>query len=184
MAVGYSNREAAHAMTLELIGAGYRRIVFVNGPSENNERARHAPEGYRAAMAEAGLAPLPIACRPRRGAILPETGARGAARARRRRAGDRGGLLHQRRLRRRRHPRLPRDGIAVPEPLGIAGFHDLEIGRIVTPTLTTVHVPALEIGREAGRDDPVAARRAKPAATGANSPFTIVARESTQRHAG
>ena len=25
-------------------------------------------------------------------------------------------------------------GIAVPDEIGIAGFHDLEIGRVVTPT--------------------------------------------------
>ncbi len=50
-------------------------------------------------------------------------------------------------------------GIAVPERMGIAGFHDLEIGRVVSPTLTTVHVPAMEMGRKAGRDDPGAARR-------------------------
>ena len=53
MAVGFSNRDAAHAMTRELIRSGYRRIVFVNGPSTGNERARRRSEGYRAAMKEA-----------------------------------------------------------------------------------------------------------------------------------
>src|SRR5262245_39624275 len=46
MVVGYSNRQAAYAMTAQLLEAGYRNVVFVNGPSENNERARHRAEGY------------------------------------------------------------------------------------------------------------------------------------------
>ena len=33
-------------MTVELIRSGYRRIVFVNGPAEANERARLRAEGY------------------------------------------------------------------------------------------------------------------------------------------
>ena len=75
MVVGYSNRKAAHAMTARLVRAGYRRIVFVNGPSENNERARHRAEGYLAAMQEAGIAAAPIHVVHDEGAILPETGA-------------------------------------------------------------------------------------------------------------
>jgi hypothetical protein len=101
MVVGYSNREAAHAMTAELIRSGYRRIAFVNGPAENNERARHRAEGYMAAMQEAGLS------RPRRGGDPAGKRRQGdphpppAGRHRRR-------VLYERRLRRRRHPRLPR----------------------------------------------------------------------------
>ena len=76
MAVGYSNREAAHAMTAELIRSGYRRIAFVNGPAENNERARHRAEGYLAAMREAGLAAPPIHVVHDEAAIRPETGAK------------------------------------------------------------------------------------------------------------
>lgn len=150
MVVGYSNREAARAMTRRLVEADYRRIAFVNGPSENNERARHRAEGYVTAMREAGLAPLPVHVVHDENAILPETGAR-ALRAIL--AEDPGveavfftsdvfavGAIHAcREL-----------GLSVPEDVGIAGFHDLEIGRVVTPALTTVHVPALEMGRRAG----------------------------------
>ena len=41
-------------------------------------------------------------------------------------------------------------GIAVPGTLAIAGLGDLEIGRELMPGLTTVRVPAYDIGREAG----------------------------------
>ncbi len=150
MVVGYSNREAARAMTGRLIGAGYRRIVFVNGPSHNNERARHRADGYAAAMREADLPPLPIHVVHDEDAILPETGARALKTIH---AGDPtveaifftsdvfavGAVQACGEL-----------GLSVPEDIGIAGFHDLEIGRVITPPLTTVHVPALEMGRRAG----------------------------------
>lgn len=150
MVVGYSNRKAAHAMTTHLVRAGYRNIVFVNGPSENNERARHRAEGYVAAMREAGIEPLPVHVVHDEGAILPETGA-SALRAvlAAMPATDAlfftsdvfavGAVLACREM-----------ALAVPERIGIAGFHDLEIGRVVSPTLTTVHVPAMEMGRRAG----------------------------------
>jgi LacI family transcriptional regulator, gluconate utilization system Gnt-I transcriptional repressor len=150
MAVGYSNREAAHAMTLALIESGYCKIVFVNGPSQTNERARHRAEGYEAAMRHAGLAPLPIEVVDDVGAIRAETGAKVLRKILKARPEVEaifftsdvfavGAILECRALR-----------IAVPDRLGIAGFHDLEMARLVMPTLTTVRVPALEIGRVSG----------------------------------
>ncbi len=179
MAVGFSNRDAAYAMTTALVRAGYRRIVFVNGPSKGNERARHRTEGYRAAIAGAGLPLNPVRIVRDVGAIQPETGAR----ILRKLASEQpevdavfftsdvyavGAVLECRRI-----------GIAVPERIAIAGFHDLELGRAVSPSLTTVHVPALEIGREAGRM--ILARLAGngPEERRRELPFTIIAREST-----
>lgn len=179
LAVGFSNRDAARAMTLALVASGYRRIVFVNGPSDTNERARHRAEGYRAAMAKAGLEPLPIEIVSDVGAIRVETGAdtlrRLAASAPRPDAlfftSDVfavGAILEGRRL-----------GIAIPDDLGIAGFHDLEMGRLVSPTLTTVHVPALEIGRRAAQA--IVDRLADDGhPESAELPFRIVRRESTR----
>lgn len=180
MVVGYSNRKAAHAMTARLLATGYRRIVFINGPSENNERARHRAEGYDAAMREAGITPLPIHVVRDEGSIRPETGAQALA-AVRAAIPDVdalfftsdvfavGAILACREL-----------GIAVPDDMAIAGFHDLEIGRVVTPALTTVHVPAMEMGRKAG--EMILARL-----SGGSLPsrdelgFTIIERESTRR---
>jgi LacI family gluconate utilization system Gnt-I transcriptional repressor len=181
MAVGFSNRDAAHAMTALLAGAGYRRIVFVNGPSGGNERARHRSEGYRAAMSSAGLQASPVRILRDVGAIQPETGAR----ILRKLVTERpdidavfftsdvyavGAILECRRL-----------GLAVPDRIGIAGFHDLELGRVVTPSLTTVHVPAQEIGRVAGRMILGRLKGEEPSALRQELPFKLVVRESTRR---
>src|SRR5262249_18223833 len=70
-------------------------------------------------------------------------------------------------------------GIRVPDEMGIAGFHDLEMGRLVTPTLTTVHVPALEIGRRAG--EIIRARLSQRGKERTEElPFRIIRRESTR----
>ena len=42
-----------------------------------------------------------------------------------------------------------RQGIAVPQQLSVAGFDDLEFASQIVPSLTTMHVPAEEIGRRA-----------------------------------
>ncbi|NGO73358.1 substrate-binding domain-containing protein, partial [Streptomyces boncukensis] len=70
-------------------------------------------------------------------------------------------------------------GLRVPEELSVTGFDDLALARIVEPELTTLHLPAAEMGAagmrallavlDAGRTDPghadarrTGARRAGP----------------------
>ena len=42
-------------------------------------------------------------------------------------------------------------GLRVPGDVSITGFDDIELAEIVTPALTTVHVPHREMGRHAAR---------------------------------
>lgn len=181
MVVGYSNFEAAKAMTADLIRSGYRRIAFVNGPSDQNERARHRAEGYLAAMREAALPAPPIHVVHDEAAIRPETGAR-AIRALRETSPDIeavfftsdvfavGAILACRAL-----------GVGVPDDMGIAGFHDLDVGRVVSPTLTTLHVPALEMGRVAGEMILTRLAGRSPEPDRSDLGFSIIHRESTRR---
>jgi LacI family gluconate utilization system Gnt-I transcriptional repressor len=181
MVVGYSNSKAAFEMTKCMIEAGYRRIAFVNGPSQTNERARHRAEGYAAAMAAAGLEAPPVHVVHDEAAIRPETGARAMLALREADPGIDavfftsdvfavGAILACRER-----------GIAVPGEMGIAGFHDLEIGRVVSPTLTTVHVPTVEMGRRAG--EMILARLAggESAQEREELGFSVLQRESTRR---
>jgi LacI family gluconate utilization system Gnt-I transcriptional repressor len=177
MVVGYSNEQAAHVMTRYLAERGYCRIAFVSGPSATNERARRREVGYRRALEELGLPVLPIATIGEPSAPRLEDGAAvldsilshkpdaifftsdiyavGAILA----ATER--------------------GLNVPEQLGVAGFHDLPIARVVRPGLTTVHVPAHEIGARAG-ETILVRLRGEETPRSSVIPFTIVPRGSTR----
>jgi len=181
MVVGYSNYRAAYEMTAALAARGYRRIAFLSRPTANNERTSRREAGYRQALADRGLPVLDVIEVSAARDIEPEHGGKALA-----------DLLT-------RDPAVDaafftndvyavgalawcrRNAIAVPDRLGIAGFHDLDIARMVSPSLTSVHVPAREIGRHAAEmllrrlgDKPIEANRVE-------LPFRIVERESTNR---
>lgn len=46
---------------------------------------------------------------------------------------------------------LRREGISVPDQVSLVGYNDLPMVEHLTPALTTVRYPSLEIGEEAGR---------------------------------
>jgi LacI family transcriptional regulator, gluconate utilization system Gnt-I transcriptional repressor len=149
MLVGFSNRRAGYEMTRHLLACGYRRIAFINGQRQNNERVQRREAGYKQALREAGL--------PHRIETLTGNSVHfsdGAAALSRILDEDRkvdavfctndifaiGALLECRRR-----------GLIVPDQFGVAGFHDLEIGAAMQPALTTVRAPAYRIGWEAAR---------------------------------
>ncbi len=47
---------------------------------------------------------------------------------------------------------LQRHGIRVPEDVGVIGFDDTDLGMYSSPSLSTVHVPLDEIGKESSSD--------------------------------
>jgi LacI family gluconate utilization system Gnt-I transcriptional repressor len=142
--VGFSNYEAARAMTRYLGKAGYRRIGFIGGLTHDNDRTQMREAGYRDALAELNL-PLDT------NAMLSvpfeyEAGADALVELLRRRAdidavfaaGDIlaiGVLLE-----------CIRRGWRVPKRLAVAGFDDAKLSNRIVPPLTTVRVPRYEIG--------------------------------------
>jgi LacI family transcriptional regulator, gluconate utilization system Gnt-I transcriptional repressor len=177
MLVGYSNEQAAHEMTRYLAGRGYRRIAFVSGPSRTNERARRREVGYQRALDELGLPVLPIVTIGEPSTPTLEQGAAFLARVMEVMPDAifftsdiyAVGALQEALSRK----------IKVPEELGIAGFHDLPIARVVRPGLTTVHVPAHEIGIRAGENILARLNSGRPLRSSV-IPFAIVPRESTR----
>ncbi len=145
--IGFDNRQAMRALTDKVIGLGHTHIAMISGISLGNDRARLRIEGVRDAIADNGLpadmlsvietpyeiengaaafADL-ISRTPRPTAILcgNDVLAVGAMRE------------------------AQKMGIRVPEDVSVTGFDDIELARIVSPTLTTVHVPHREMGRKA-----------------------------------
>ncbi|WP_158921543.1 LacI family DNA-binding transcriptional regulator [Acidisphaera sp. S103] len=147
MAVGFSNRDAASAMTMYLLGRGYRHIGFVCLPTKDNDRAAERKAGYLNALSHASLLADPrivIESPPglKSGGqalsylveVVPEIDAVFFS-------GDvlaTGALLE-----------ANRRGWIVPDRIAIAGSDDSELQESVSPPLTTLRFPRYEIGRRA-----------------------------------
>jgi DNA-binding LacI/PurR family transcriptional regulator len=74
-------------------------------------------------------------------------------------------------------------GIAVPRDISVVGFDDIALSAYVDPPLTTVHLPAHDLGLAAGRAllDRIARR---PVADRTVLPIKLVVRTSTRPFAG
>nr|AWJ66340.1 transcriptional regulator, LacI family [uncultured bacterium] len=144
--LNFDNYGGAFALTQHFLDTGHRRIALIKGAAgawDAEERVR----GYRAAMAEAGLADTAslefqgeftqgagyaaaeriLAVTPRPTAILAANDycAAGALSA------------------------LNNAGVAVPQEMAVAGFDGVTSAQYMLPPLTTVRVPIREIGRRA-----------------------------------
>ena len=142
--IGFDNRAAMARISSYLLELGHRDIAMVAGVTRHNDRASQRVEGVRETLASRSLsihADRMIEC--------PYTIADG------RRAAAR--LLAQ--------PTPPTAiicgndviaygvlfecfarGVRVPEALSVTGFDDLELSEYMEPPLTTMRVPAAEMG--------------------------------------
>lgn len=145
-AVGFSNVEAMDMIVNHLAGLGHRRIAMINGETHENERARWRLRGVQGAVARHAMELVDVAMVPltitggldgyrmidpanhRISALICGTDLLAA------------GALHGANL----------DGVPVPEGLSITGFDDIEMARLLSPSLTTVKVPVAELGLVTG----------------------------------
>lgn len=145
--VGFDNQQAAYRAASYLLDLGHRDIGVIAGLTKGNDRAAARVAGIRQALSERGLG-------------LPQE--RLIERSYRIVDGQIGlrALLEQ--------PRRPTAiicgndvlafgallecqarGITVPQSLSICGFDDLEFASQLQPPLTTIRIPADEIGTRA-----------------------------------
>ncbi len=147
--VGFDNYGAMKSLAEKVISMGHRRIATITATTDGNDRASERLKGIQAAMDEAGLSKDDLS--------IVQT-AYGI---------DEGGaaLNHLMDL-----PTPPsvvmcgndvlavgviamakERGISVPAELSVTGFDDIEIAKISSPPLTTVHVPHRRMGLEAAK---------------------------------
>ncbi len=162
---GFDNHAAGMAVARHFAGDGRRRLAFIGGDDPRATRRWH---GYREAAVDAGLA------EPRRIMLARNAGAGAAALAELPNAdavfsandAHAIGLLAG----------LRRAGLLRPggrQPVGVVGLGDLEMGRLIAPTLSTIRIDGVAIGRAAARLilDTAGARRV-------DLGFELVVRES------
>ena len=149
-AIGFDNLAAMAELTSEVLRQGHRRIAVISGICAGNDRATDRVAGVRQALRMAGLDTDGFAM-----VEAAYTFAAGAAAF--------GTLMDT--------PTPPtvvicandvlavgamqraRDmGLAVPGDVSITGFDDNAVSTLVTPRLTTVHVPHREMGTMAAQE--------------------------------
>ncbi|MBK7616940.1 MAG: LacI family DNA-binding transcriptional regulator [Burkholderiales bacterium] len=136
------NRGGASAMVKHLVKTGHRSIAFIAGP-EHNYEAQERLAGYREALHK----------------LLPGTPERVLQGDFTEASGEHAGKALAA-LRERPSAvfaandmmaigclaSLTQAGLSVPGDIALAGFDDIPISRYVTPALTTVRVPIVELG--------------------------------------
>ena len=147
MNVGFSNRDAAVAVTTHLIRSGRKRIAMVCGPRDVNDRARDRYAGFVAAMrahdldvdlfAEVSDQAGVHLVGPLIDALMAKDSRLDAIFC----SGDAYAMAAAFHCRRR--------GWAVPGRVAIAGIGDAPMAALMSPALTTAEVPGVEIGIKA-----------------------------------
>ncbi|HCE72329.1 MAG TPA: LacI family transcriptional regulator, partial [Ruegeria sp.] len=147
--IGFDNHAAMLDLAREVIARGHRRIGVISAEQASNDRARARVAAIRAAMAEAGLGADTLS--------LVET-AYGI---------DEGAAAFDTLMQRTPRPsvvmcgndvlavgamgRAKETGYDVPGDVSITGFDDIELAKVCSPGLTTVHVPHRQMGTQAAQ---------------------------------
>lgn len=146
-AIGFDNRASMTMLATEVLKQGHRQIGVISGVIKGNDRAANRLMGIEDALYALGI--------PRDTLTVIETPygfENGDAAMRNLMEAETrptvvmcgndvlaaGALRGAKAL-----------GLRVPHDVSVTGFDDIELARVVTPTLTTVHVPHREMGTKA-----------------------------------
>jgi DNA-binding LacI/PurR family transcriptional regulator len=147
--VGFDNFKAAYQATDYLLSLKHRRVGLICGPKKQVVRVQQRHDGYREALEGRGLPYDPILVVEREYSLiegketmrrlltLPEPPTAVFAASDVLAMGALAGAREQ--------------GVRVPEDVSVVGFDDIDFAAYCNPPLTTVRVPAYEMGQMAVR---------------------------------
>ncbi|WP_420584849.1 LacI family DNA-binding transcriptional regulator [Ruegeria sp.] len=145
--IGFDNRAAMAELANHVVGLGHTRIGVISGISTGNDRARLRIEGVRDALRCNDLPPSNLTIIETSYEI--ENGAEAFSRLMSQDVPPTAVLCGNDVLAVGALHRARETGLQVPGDVSITGFDDIELARIASPALTTVHVPHREMGRRA-----------------------------------
>ena len=148
-AIGFDNRSAMAALARRVLDLGHSRLGLITAERDGNDRARNRWLGILDAMAEHGLPDTALAVFETTYAV--EAGVEGLRALMRRSDRPTAVLCGNDVLAAGALSAAAEMGLRVPQDLSITGFDDIEIAALVSPALTTVHVPHRRMGQEAAR---------------------------------
>jgi DNA-binding LacI/PurR family transcriptional regulator len=144
--VQVDNFRAARKAVSHLVGLGHSRIGFITGPL-NLTSARDRLRGYKAALKSAGIAPDNEIVAE--GDYTEKSGYTGGLRVLDRRGRATGILAANDRIAIGAMAAAADIGLNVPADISVIGFDDITMASFVRPALTTVAIPAYEMGEAA-----------------------------------
>ncbi|NOJ50089.1 LacI family DNA-binding transcriptional regulator [Bradyrhizobium archetypum] len=175
-AIGIDNERATREMTEFLLGLGHVRFGAIANILPSNDRSRARLDGIQRALSEAGIRLEPsqviradhslaqgrkalrqlLTDHPGTTAVICTTDTLAI-----------GAMTEARKM-----------GLNVPRAVSITGFDDVELAAQVDPPLTTISIPAAEIGRGAA-DYLISAIAGRPVPKSVLLPYRLVVRSST-----
>lgn len=141
--VRYSNKKAAYELTELLIKKGHREFGVINGP-ESSEPAVMRFQGVRKALEEYKI-PLKeeyVAC----GAWNYQEGKKAAGKLLDKQDYPKAIIAMNDEMAVAVYHAAAEKGLRIPEDISVTGFDNIDIGRYVSPGLTTVDRPLQEMG--------------------------------------
>ncbi|WP_282118895.1 LacI family DNA-binding transcriptional regulator [Ruegeria atlantica] len=145
--VGFDNRAAMFDLASHVIGLGHTRIGVISARVDGNDRARLRVQGIREAVADRGLEANNLTVIETSYEI--ENGAKAFSDLMNATTPPTAILCGNDVLAAGALRQAQKMGLDVPGDVSITGFDDIELARIVSPALTTVHVPHREMGHKA-----------------------------------